>query len=1239
MIRSNSMYVHVSRMPMELKPSKVIGILRTLYDDVFGIVDYLELLQTNSMEKTEIIHQTDCEKFRMFLSELLVGIRCKAKKLFSPLSFCQVSTQREVVARVIQHICEKKKKNVIAFGYGLVDETNSERVAFTPNICSYFPNPTTTTLSTSLLWETLLSRVGDEVMMHLLRDCSLFALVPTNCYYQISGFPAYCLSTECTVPAAWLKQSSSLHESNILAQCVQESTTISKAYSLGKKTWMKNTTRKVKPVLLSLHRCSKRKLKYSNTLTSHSDDAAVKQKCLKRTSDLEICNIAIKKCRSGLSNKKLISFQKQIAKPPTSFESSATHNISLITTSESCNILEHNGAPLYEFQCRQFVDSSLEIGTTYADVLKNPTSPGLVSAPSYVTSPSSIYIDFSKMLYSRQNLKEGFLKTFLLSKLEANSRGSINLIETIFMNKSLCGESPRMEQFSQSSKKKLPNRYWQMRPFFQELIQNHKKCPYLSLLKKYCPVFGSGETLNRHGILNKQEIHSPEVKSDQTKEINTLRIDHQRTDTATSPLKCFNVSKGRPKRKSKDELDLLYYLKKHNSAWQVYTFVRECLHRVVPEILWGSSHNKCRFLKNVKRLIHSAKSEKMCLSALIWKIRLKDCSWLNLKKSHHPVSASEHLQREKMLYRFFYWLMDTYVIQLLKTFYYITETMFQKNKLLFYRKCIWKKLQNIGIRNHLANVQLRPMSPAEINNMRHLKSSPLVSTLRFIPKPNGLRPISKLYNTLKIQHTKETRQKKQSHGDFSPLCASGSAQQSKSATSFCHDQLCQFNCQVKDIFSILNFERRKSPNVTGSSVFGMDDIYKKWRKFVLDIEESNAEKVPLYFVKTDVKGAFETIPHVKLQEVITKIIPPDVEETYYIRHYAVLWMDSNGQIRKTFKRHVSTIKDFMPSMDRFLKHLQEKNMMHNAILVEQNLSLSESTSKVLSFLQGILCKRILKIKKQYFVQCCGIPQGSMLSALLCNLCYGDLENKLFCGIQEAGILMRLIDDFLFVTPNLEKAKTFLRTLTEGIPEYGFFTSLNKTVTNFPTDEIPGCIGVEHLPSHTLFSWCGLLIDTQTLEVYRDYSRYSCTSVQSSLRFFHYGTAGGFLRQKLVTLLQLKCHSILLDVKINSLRTLCINAYKMLLLQVYRFHACVSQLPFNQRVENNPSFFLDVISEMAPCLYTIFKAANKNISPGTKDVNGLFPFESAQWLCYHAFIIKLSNHKNMYKCLLGCLQHC
>lgn len=48
--------------------------------------------------------------------------------------------------------------------------------------------------------------------------------------------------------------------------------------------------------------------------------------------------------------------------------------------------------------------------------------------------------------------------------------------------------------------------------------------------------------------------------------------------------------------------------------------------------------------------------------------------------------------------------MDTYVVELLRSFFYVTETTFQKNRLFFYRKSVWSKLQSIGMRYHVTSL-------------------------------------------------------------------------------------------------------------------------------------------------------------------------------------------------------------------------------------------------------------------------------------------------------------------------------------------------------------------------------------------------------------------------------------------------------------------------------------------------------------------------------------------------------
>ena len=69
--------------------------------------------------------------------------------------------------------------------------------------------------------------------------------------------------------------------------------------------------------------------------------------------------------------------------------------------------------------------------------------------------------------------------------------------------------------------------------------------------------------------------------------------------------------------------------------------------------------------------------------------------------------------------------------------------------------------------------------------------------------------------------------------------------------------------------------------------------------------------------------------------------------------------------------------------------------------------------------------------EDYYLQTQGIVQGSMVSTLLCNYYYGAMERD-HLQLHSDELLMRQADDFLFVTPHEENARTFLETMVKGI---------------------------------------------------------------------------------------------------------------------------------------------------------------------------------------------------------------
>ncbi|XP_069348380.1 telomerase reverse transcriptase isoform X1 [Eulemur rufifrons] len=1089
-------------MPRAPRCKAVRALLRSRYREVLPLATFVRRL---GPEGRRLVQPGDPAAFRALVAQCLVCVPWGARPPPSALSFRQVSCLKELVARVVQRLCERGARNVLAFGFALLDGACGEPpLAFTTSVRSYLSNTVTETLRGSSVWGLLLRRVGDDVLVHLLARCALYLLVAPSCAYQVCGPPLYELSAATEArPRGSPRHRPTRHSGQTQT-------------GPGSMRQTRNSSDGEAWVSLRLPDQGARRRPGS---AGRSPPSAKRRRCE--------------------PGRKL--------QPGPDGPASRAHSGSVLGPSD------HDPRAVAPTR------AAMEATSSEGEQSGRRGSYSSVGRARQARPPRTprplMYAETKDFLYCPGD-RERLRPSFLLSSLRPSLTGARALVETIFL-----GSSSQRAGASRRPPRLSP-RYWQMRPLFRELLGNHARCPYAALLRTHCPV--------------------------------------RTAATLATPAAgaCASKDSAGPRR-------LVQLLRQHSSPWQVYRFLQACLRRLVPARLWGSRHNERRFLRNTKKFLSLGKRAKLSRQELTWKMKVQDCAWLSSSPGG-CVPAEEHRRREEILARFLIWLLGVYVVELLRSFFYVTETTFQKNRLFFYRKSVWTQLQGIGIRQHLERVQLRELSGEELRQRRDTGPALPTSKLRFIPKPSGLRPIVNMdYIVGARTFRRATRAQ-------------------------------PFNASIKTLFSVLNYERTRRPGLLGASVLGMDDIYRAWLAFVLRMRAQGAAP-GLYFVKVDVTGAYDAIPQDRLAEVVANILRPQ-ENTYCVRRYAVVQKAAHGHVRKSFKRHVSTIEDLQPYMRQFVEHLQEAGSLRDAVVIEQGSSLNEAGRSLFDFFLLFVCNSVLRVGGRCYVQCQGIPQGSVLSTLLCSLCYGDMDQRLFPGIQRDGLLLRLVDDFLLVTPHLAHAKAFLRTLVRGVPEYGCVVNLEKTVVNFPVDDdtLGGSAFVQ-LPAHCLFPWCGLLLDTRTLEVFCDYSSFARTSIRASLTFSPGFKAGRNMRRKLLGVLRLKCHGLFLDLQVNSLQTVCINVYKILLLQAYRFHACVLQLPFNQHVGKNPTFFLRVISDMASRCHSILRAKNAGTLLGDKGASGPLPREAVQWLCQCAFLCKLARHRVTYRRLLGTLR--
>uniref|UniRef100_A0A8C3UJC5 Telomerase reverse transcriptase n=1 Tax=Catharus ustulatus TaxID=91951 RepID=A0A8C3UJC5_CATUS len=470
----------------------VLSALRRCYAEAVPLETFVRRLGGGGAGDAEVLRAADGPGYRTFVGQCLVCVPRGARPIPRPFTFQQLSSQSEVTSRVVQRLCEKKKKNVLAYGYSLPDE-NSSQFPIVPlsKIHSYLPNTATETLCISGFWETLLSRIGDDVMMYLLEHCAVFMLVPPSNCYQVCGQPVY-----------------ELISYNVASSLVFFQTKVLKVV-----------------VLVCLNILWQAKAIF---------------------------------CRD-FGNKPLGSNTEMQA-------DSRRKRVEMRT---------------YESQLPSGQTKSMD-GTSKCRGQESP-QPHLSNKLPYRLLSSAVYIEKKSLLYSCRSFHECFPKSFILNRLQDSEAGGRRLVEAIFFSQ------------NQWRKKALPKRYRQVRHTFEQLLKNHGKCAYLALLRKNCPIRIS-EISMRKINLSCQAVLPGEA----------------------GVQKQAEHPQGAPQA--------------HSSYWQVYMFVRDCLEKVIPTELWGSNHNKCRFLKNVKMFISRGRFAKISLQELMWRMRVNDCMWLRLGK-------------------------------------------------------------------------------------------------------------------------------------------------------------------------------------------------------------------------------------------------------------------------------------------------------------------------------------------------------------------------------------------------------------------------------------------------------------------------------------------------------------------------------------------------------------------------------------------------------------------------------
>lgn len=438
-------------------------------------------------------------------------------------------------------------------------------------------------------------------------------------------------------------------------------------------------------------------------------------------------------------------------------------------------------------------------------------------------------------------------------------------------------------------------------------------------------------------------------------------------------------------------------------------------------------------------------------------------TWLNPAHVNRSlkVAASDIQKRKEIFLEFLYYVFDSLLIPLIRSNFHVTESNVHQNRLFYFRHDIWRALTEPA----MANLKLSMYEEIKTVKAKKLLDARALgfSQIRLLPKSNGVRPITNLRRRVtKLQNGKVTLGR-------------------------------SINSVMAPVFNVLDFEKRKRPALLGSALFSVGDMYPKLKAFAQTIHGDTPPSRSYHFAKADAKSCFDTIPQQDLVRLIKQIAS---EEEYRIaRHAEIKPSDAHGYgvarnsiNTKPARKFISTARaatDFQ-SFDEFVG-AGLGSAKRNTVFVNSIVQTLQKKEKALDLLHDHVERNVVKIGKKFFRQKAGIPQGSVLSSLLCNYFYAQLEKECLGFLEgDQSILLRLIDDFLLITTNKNHAKKFLQVMHDGVEKYGVEVNPAKSLANF--DIIVNGSQVPCLHEQTEFPYCGNSINTKTLEITKDRNR-------------------------------------------------------------------------------------------------------------------------------------------------------
>eukprot|EP00795_Rhopilema_esculentum_P000206 gene206-9840_t len=545
----------------------------------------------------------------------------------------------------------------------------------------------------------------------------------------------------------------------------------------------------------------------------------------------------------------------------------------------------------------------------------------------------------------------------------------------------------------------------------------------------------------------------------------------------------------------------------------------------------------CKCIKNYRKLNIKAVLETCCPLPATVKTLLRDYRKERSKEKSQKSTSSQQVRRlkknkallfnvaassfvepykESTLKSLIRWIAEDFLIPLVRSCFYVTETGMDHDRIFFYRRTSWSAIESLGKDSFFADGFKR----VKEKDVLHAVSTGAAfgcGKARFIPKKSKVRPVVNI-------HWDDKDDKK----------------------------------EMEKVISILKFVKKQRPLVTGCAVSSISEIHHRLLNFSMKLRAMGRLGSKLYFLCSDIERCFDNMPHDKLLEVIRHSLK---EKEYLVRNFRTICNVTHGVIKMKDSHAVAAAANCRP-FPVFLKEnlLSDDIRVRNSVIIDVGDEI-RSRNRVISLVTKHVEQSYVQFGNTFYRHIRGVAQGSMLATYYCDFLYGHMEAQ-FMGdflVSDNCMLIRWTDDYLLIGTSKEIIGTFVQRLGLGFSQYGFSLNASKSRSNVDSTSLNCPLKLQKMFGEW-FGWCNLLINTKTLEVKYNFENYIGGSVGETVTVRLDSRPGVRLLQRLCHHIRTRLSSVVVDPRLNSAKVIEHNLCHIAYLTAKKMDYIVGRLP-------------------------------------------------------------------------------